>query len=57
MDKALHKEIFSIIKKYSQDILYYDDFMFSMPEVVRFTKKNQQINDPENIFNSKLNKD
>lgn len=57
MDKALHKYIFSIIKKYSQDILYYDDFMFSVPEVVRFTKKNQQINDPENIFNSKLNKD
>ena len=57
VDKALHKDIFSIIKKYSQDILYYDDFMFSVPEVVRFTKKNQQINDPENIFNSKLNKD
>ena len=50
------KAVFDIIKNNSQDVLYYDDFMFSVPKVVRFTHNNRQINDPENIFNSQTNK-
>ena len=53
----LHKDIFKLIEEYAQDILYYDDFMFSMPNVVRFSPKNELKNDPDNFFNSKLNKD
>ena len=57
IDLKMHAKIFDIISKCSQDILYYEDFMFSIPKVVRFKKKGANIEDKENILNSKTNQE
>ena len=49
----LHKHIFSLIKEKAQEIVYYDDFMFEIPEFIRYKKNKKKIEDKK--FLSDLN--